>query len=386
MEIVINTGPHGSFEESFLESFSQKRSCLLLDPRLAPEVRHELHDAVSRIHVRPETVWIASSGTTQKKNSLPRLVALSWVSLEASAASVNAHLLATSQDVWLQVLPDFHVGGLGIRVRAILSESRVVSSVGNLAPWSARQMFEDLVRHRATLTSLVPAQLFDLVQAGFLAPSHLRAVVIGGQALAPLLYERARALGWPVLPSYGMTETSSQVATAALSSLSEGTFPSLQVLAHAQIIKSNDGLLAVRASSLLDGILSKESEKWSFVDPKENQVFLTSDRGEVMGSLVQVAGRASDQVKIGGELVDRVLLEHLLLEVRLSLNIFSDCALLFEPDVRLGFVVGLLATDAADGDRVVAEFNRQALPAARIRSLRVVQTIARDALGKRALR
>ena len=43
----------------------------------------------------------------------------------------------------------------------------------------------------------------------------------GGGALDPSLYKQARDLGWPLLPSYGLTECGSQVATASLSSASD---------------------------------------------------------------------------------------------------------------------------------------------------------------------
>ena len=63
-------------------------------------------------------------------------------------------------------------------------------------------------------SSLVPAQVLDLVRAGLRPPPVLRAIVVGGGAISAELYRDARALGWPVLPSYGMTECCSQIATA----------------------------------------------------------------------------------------------------------------------------------------------------------------------------
>ncbi len=78
---------------------------------------------------------------------------------------------------------------------------------------------EEMNEGAVTLTSLVPTQVHDLVQCALACPPSLRAVVVGGAELDPVLGERARELGWPVLQSYGMTEAASQVATASLASL-----------------------------------------------------------------------------------------------------------------------------------------------------------------------
>jgi o-succinylbenzoate---CoA ligase len=166
-------------------------SHVLLNPRMPEEERRRLESLVVDL---PGHVWLATSGTT----GALKLTALSKRALLASAAAVNRHLQSDDRDVWLCVLPTFHVGGLGIYARAFLSGARVVTS-----GW------EDV-----TLASLVPAQVTDLVRDRVEAPPSLRAVVVGGGALSEELYAAARALGWPLLPSYGMTECCSQVATA----------------------------------------------------------------------------------------------------------------------------------------------------------------------------
>ena len=384
MEVIQNKGPHGSLELAADLALNRRPSLLLLDPRVDASIRAELLSVVSGAEYRPEFVWIASSGTTQVVGVPPTLVALSWQALCAGAQAVNEHLQVTERDIWLLALPDFHVGGFGIRVRSLLTGSKLIATAGNRAPWNGSAYFSDLIASQATLTSLVPTQLYDLVQEHLTPPPALRAAVIGGQALAPALYFRARELGWPILPSYGMTEACSQIATADISSLGERGIPKLKRLSHIECGATPDGFLTIDSPALLEGTLARSFDGWQFAKISKSVPFVTSDRGEVQGDFLLVLGRGSDQVKIGGEFVNRTLLEQTLIEVRLALNYKPDMALHFEPDERLGFEVVLLSTDALAGALVEGEFNRRVLAPGRIRSVKQVDAIQRDVLGKRA--
>ncbi|HEU5163432.1 MAG TPA: AMP-binding protein, partial [Thermoanaerobaculia bacterium] len=190
--------------------FESEATELLLNPRLPGDEKERLTRIVRDLPPLAAHVWVTTSGSS----GALKLVALSKKAILASAAAANRHLEARRRDVWLSPLPDFHVGGIGIRARAALTTSAVVK----LDRWSV-QAFADLAEEEdVTLTALVPAQVADLVATGAQAPRALRAIVVGGGALEPRLYRDARKLGWPLLPSYGLTEACSQVATAPLAS------------------------------------------------------------------------------------------------------------------------------------------------------------------------
>jgi O-succinylbenzoic acid--CoA ligase len=253
--------------------------------------------------------------------------------------------------VWLAVLPTFHVGGLGIYARAFLSGARVVGD------------WDDEV----TLASLVPAQVSDLVRAGAKPPKSLRAVIVGGGALSDELYRAGTALGWPLLPSYGMTETCSQVATAAVGS------PELVLLSHAEAHVETDGRLAIRGSSLLTGYATDGG----LVDPKVDGWFVTEDLGSVEGRVLRIGGRRGDFVKIGGESVDLARLDAILASIA-----GLHCAIAAVPDERLGHVIHLFADGSVDGETVAAVFNARVHPFERARRVHRVAQIPRSSLGK----
>src|SRR5690606_36861746 len=68
-----------------------------------------------------------------------------------------------------------------------------------------------------TIVSLVAVMLSRMLdeRGGAPYPAHLRAVLLGGGPAPLPLLERDLAAGVPVLQTYGLTETASQVATLA---------------------------------------------------------------------------------------------------------------------------------------------------------------------------
>ncbi len=143
-------------------------------------------------------------------------------------------------------------------------------------------------RAGATLASLVPTQVHDLLERDIEPPARLRAVLVGGGAFDAGLAEQAVAHGWPMLASYGLTEAGSTVAVRD------------RLLSHLEARTENGDRLAFRGASLFTGYVTEEG----LVDPKREGWFLTEDLGEVDGRIVRVCGRVGEFVKIGGESVD----------------------------------------------------------------------------------
>lgn len=122
---------------------------ILMNPRFPKEEAEELKRELVPLK---DHVWIATSGSTSLK-----WTALSYEALNASAGAVNKLLESDKNDVWLNVLPFFHVGGLGIITRAQLSGAQVL----NLDKWDPYAFYQAV--QNATLTALVPTNLYDLV-------------------------------------------------------------------------------------------------------------------------------------------------------------------------------------------------------------------------------
>ncbi|HWB02629.1 MAG TPA: AMP-binding protein [Verrucomicrobiales bacterium] len=314
----------------------------------------------------------ATSGST----GAPALVCLTRRNLFASAEAVNNWLCATPDDIWLRTLPPFHVGGMSIHARAFLTKSRVVCDDEK---WNPERFVSLITRERVTLTSLVPAQVHDLVSGRIASPPSLRAIIVGGGALAPPLLERARALGWPLLPSYGLTEASSQVATARPDDTSLP--PRLELLPCWEARTDADGRLQLRGAPLCQGKLLRDPDGWTFHPALDaGGWFTTNDRAQVSGRVLTILGRCDRVIKVLGELVDLDAVESTLAAAGLPPGRGIVIAL---PDPRAGLrpwlVTDLSETEAAP---ILTAASAALPPFAAPAGTRHLPSLPRSSLGK----
>lgn len=384
---------------------------LFLNPKLPSNQRTALSAAWEKFRASGEIasndVGLATSGSLSVSavqgaaSSMPSVVVLSQAALEVSASAVNAHLSASGSDTWGLCLPTFHVGGYSIPLRAGLSGSRVAEFLKN---WDTSEFHAWLSAEGVTLLSLVPTQVFDLVSGNFKAPPKLRAVVIGGGRLEESLHARALALGWPCLQSYGMTEASSQIATADLGS--DGR--KLKVLSHVEVRIDEQQKLWLRSKALLSAkIQFTHDGSSSLVRPVQaDGWFESSDRGEYetdersdgssTGSsglrhdakYLKILGRDADTVKVLGELVD-------LTRVRSVIEAAADRIEKFHPFRQATWVVAVphprkgmeLHLVIERGSRrlaeaLLAETESELAPFERPTEITAVDQLPRSSLGK----
>jgi O-succinylbenzoic acid--CoA ligase len=149
---------------------------------------------------------------TSGTSAAPKGVCLTHENLQASAFAAALHLGLRRDDRWLACLPLHHIGGLSILIRNVLLGASVLIHE-RFDPAQVSAAIDDGITH----VSLVPTMLGRLLdlRGERPAPASLRGILLGGAAAPPALLERAQKRGFPVFPSYGLTEASSQVATRA---------------------------------------------------------------------------------------------------------------------------------------------------------------------------
>ena len=362
-------------EKGDMIDWNAREGALLINPRLPFEQQEAANRFLGRRSPWPEQLWVSTSGSS---GDATKWVALTKEAFLVSAAAVNRHLESHSDDVWLHALPNFHVGGLAIWARSYLSGARVFYVDGR---WNPHRFVHQAWSHAVTLSALVPTQLHDVVSHGHQAPPTMRATLIGGGRLDEPLYSRASELGWKPLPTYGMTECASQVATAPLG----GRGHTLEPLMHMTLRLDHEGHLVIASAALLTTYAFVSAESVRYVDPKEKDgTFRTEDRCCLDEKGVTLLGRDSEFIKIAGESASLLQLNALLVLIKEEMRLQGEQHLIIVEDCRLGHAIHLaaVATPEQELNQLIARYNNRVLPPLRIRESYHLHALPRNAMGK----
>lgn len=243
---------------------------------------------------------LASSGS----GGVVKFVVLSKAALLASARAVNAHGGLTPDDLWLANLSTFHVGGIGIHARAYANGAKVVTMAWDGWTRDGVAFLTAVGEARATVASLTPTHLWDLVRVDARAPETLRGLFLGGGRIDSALVAQAKDLGWPVWPTYGMTETASQVATSV-----EGNPEWLPLLPIWKARVDGAGRLWLKGDALCQGTVTKVDGRWAYQPARDADGWMaTGDACELRGRELRFLSRLDESVKVSGELVSLPIL------------------------------------------------------------------------------
>lgn len=220
-----------------------------------------------------------------------------------SALGSNENIPLGPGDRWLAPLPFYHVGGLGVLFRCLISGAAVA------LPHPGEPVGEAATRLGATHASLVATQLRRLLRERAL-PGNLRAVLLGGGPAPATLLDEALEAGIPVHTSYGMTEMSSQITTTPPGASRETLSTSGRVLPYRELHVSETGEVLVRGHTLFRGYL----EGGELHDPTDDAGwFHTGDLGHLDAEgYLTIRGRMDNMFVSGGENVQPEEIENAL--------------------------------------------------------------------------
>ena len=315
---------------------------------------------------------IATSGS----EGAPKVVQLTRGNLAAAAAASNQRLPLAAGDVWLACLPLHHIGGISILYRCL----RAGASMRLHEGFAAAAVWDDLHRLRVSHLSLVPAMLARLLDVadGAHPPPSLRHALIGGAALSRPLCERALASGWPIRPSWGMSETAAQAATLVQPGSDWQVGQVGTLLPGLQARVAADGRLCLRGEQVMDGYLNPEGQRGHGLDDgwlRTGDLGLLDERGQVT-----IIGRADDLLISGGVTLHPLEVESCLA----ACPGVSDVAVTAAPDPVWGDVLVALVVGQAE-IRTLHDWCRRHLVAAkRPRRVLRVEALPRNAIGKLA--
>ncbi len=225
-----------------------------------------------------------------------------------SAIGSNENISFEKGDVWGIFLPLYHVGGMSIIFRAIISGAAVAITEKKIP-------ILDAIRNlKITHISLVPTQLYRMLKEKDSIDTlrRLKAVLIGGSPIREAIIRKAKEMELPIFTTYGSTEMASQVTTTRPNDTLEHLLTSGRLLPHREL-KIEDEEILVKGKTLFKGYLYKDGLIKPF---SEDGWFRTGDIGYLTedGYLV-VKGRKDNMFISGGENIHPEEIENKLIQI-----------------------------------------------------------------------
>jgi len=326
---------------------------------------------------------LLTSGTSGRSKG----ACLTWGNFAASAGAALERLGPAVRERWLACMPLFHVGGLSILVRSVLYGG----PIRLLSRFDAAAVSEALDAGDIAGVSLVPTMLSRVLahRTGRPAPAGLQVLLLGGAAASPELLVRAHEAGFPLCETYGLTEATSQVATARPWAIGMNSPPPMLPLPGTEVrilVDECDAPTGVPGEIIVRG---PTVMKCYYDDPAATERTIrggwlyTGDIGflDAAGGL-HVLDRRDDLIVSGGENVYPAEIEAILLEH----TSVAEAGVAGLPDVDLGarVVAWIVLREAATADaRALSEHCAARLAGyKRPREFRFVTVLPRTASGK----
>ena len=260
-------------------------------------------------NVAQDTVLLLhTSGTT----SSPKTVPLLNSNVTSAARGIVNALELTKDDHGLNMMPMFHTHGISVLISTVMQGASICCTNGIFA---VRRFLEIAKQERITWYSAVPTIQQVVLRQAQRTPDlacelGLRLIRSTSASLPPSVFESLTKLfQCPVIESYGMTETASQIISNPISKQKAGhvgvvTTPDVKII---------DGEICVRGANLTPGYLNNvKANTECFVDGW----FRTGDLGKFdKEGYLKITGRSKEIIIKGAEKispleVDNVLTGH----------------------------------------------------------------------------
>lgn len=241
-----------------------------MDP-LEPPLNSSADSNPAYVNLEALSTFLFTSGSS----GIPKIACHTFGNHYYNALGALESLQLNTSSHYLLSLPLFHVSGISILFRTWLCGGTLV-----LAPLDA------LRKYPISHLSLVPTQLYRLLQIERSPPPLLRCALLGGAPASSQLLDLAHQLKWPLYTTYGLTETSSMMTLGK-------TLPFRE-------IKLQDEEIYVRGKTLFQGYWDSKQE--TPILTTQEGWFATRDIGRFnsKGEL-EVMGRKDRQFISGGE-------------------------------------------------------------------------------------
>ncbi|SDJ63456.1 o-succinylbenzoate--CoA ligase [Salimicrobium halophilum] len=244
-----------------------------------------------------------TSGTTGNPKAVLHTYGNHWFSAISSALNLGL----TQDDKWLLNLPVFHISGFSTLMKNVIYGMTIEFHES----FEEDEVLRSMKERGVTMISGVSVMLERLIDvvAKEDIPSSFRCFLLGGGPATKHLLERAQDKNIPVFQTYGMTETTSQIATLAPQDAVRKLGSAGKALATASLYieaeKGYVGEIMVAGPMVSEGYYKKERRQGRF--------FATGDMGYLdEEGFLYVSGRKKEMIISGGENIYPAEIENVL--------------------------------------------------------------------------
>ncbi|MBF0225125.1 MAG: AMP-binding protein [Desulfobacterales bacterium] len=276
----------------------------IFEPKILLDFSPKTTFNIDKINMLNESSVIFTSGSS----GIPKGVVHSVENYVYSALGTIEFLDIDETDTLLLSLPLYHVGGLLIFIRSLLSGANLI------IPYDLKSIELSINTYKPTMLSLVPTQLIRYLNSKETTENlkSCKAILLGGAPSPKWLIDKALEMNLSIVPTYGLTESCAQVTCIKSSSPKESYYTSGKILPYRELTFDENNLITLGGKNLFKYYIIKNEKVFPVVEEK----FKTSDIGKLDkdGNLI-VLGRA-DQIFIsGGENINPFEIEKYLLEI-----------------------------------------------------------------------
>lgn len=250
-----------------------------------------------------------TSGTTGRPKGVRQTLENHMSSALGSALSSGV----LPEDKWLCVMPLYHISGFSMIMRSLIYGSALQLRT-RFEPKAILEAIERSgISHLSVVTTMLGQLLEEYEKSPFPIPSTFRTVLAGGGPVPANYLKQAQANGFPVVQTYGMTETSSQTCTLlaedAIRKLGSAGKPLF--FAEIRINGESEGEVWVRGPHVTPGYVGAAAS----LDPVTDDGWLkTGDIGRIdEEGYLYILDRRSDLIVSGGENVYPAEIEQVLM-------------------------------------------------------------------------
>ncbi|MBC1545472.1 o-succinylbenzoate--CoA ligase [Listeria cossartiae] len=312
-----------------------------------------------------------TSGTTGKPKGVMQTYENHWWSAVASALNLGL----TEKDSWLCAVPIFHISGLSIMMRSVIYGIPVYLE----EHFDEEKITQLLESGKVSTISVVTSMLERLlkIHGGNYHP-NLRTVLLGGGPASKAVLEICKQRNIPLVQSFGMTETASQIVTLPPKDALTKIGSSGKALFPAEVKIADDGEILLKGPSITPGYLHNETAtKAAFTDGW----FKTGDIGYLdEEGFLFVLERRSDLIISGGENIYPTEIEHVIA----TYEAVKEVAVVGKPDDKWGSVaVAFIVTEQTFDEAELRAICQTNLASFKIpKQITIVETLPKTASGK----